>query len=289
MESMYTQVRHEMHPIMYMKQTKLFTTSMLLPPDRDENKAKIAMEYVRFYGMKLNKISKYAIPSRLEEYEKNNYDTDKDEIAKIMYSVFRYDDNFLKDNKIIVKTHVIYTKYPGQGEHISLPYTPLKDIKYIPWEESEFCDFLTNYEFLFLIFKNDVDDKKNRKNKNTYLSCAIYLKFREGELIEAHRIYDLAKQRIWEGVKQWPLRNKDGSIRMCPVNKERPMMGNNLPNISESYFCHMRPHANPEVQEELDNGGKINKQSFWINKDFIRNYIEENRVHALFEGEGYGY
>lgn len=287
MENVYMPVRQEISPIVYMKQTKLFTTSMMLPPNRDENKAEIAMQYIRFYGMNLNKISKHMISSRLEEYEKNHHDTDKDEIAKIMYSVFRHDDSFVKSNGIIIKTHVIYTKYPGQGEHISLPRTRLKDIKYTPWEESDFCDFVTNYEFLFLVFKNDVDDEKTRQNKNTYLSCVIYLKFNEGEIAEAHRVYDLTQQRIWEGVKQWALRNKDGSIRMCPVNKERPVMGNNLPNASESEIFHVRPHADSKVQEELENGDKINGQSFWINREYLRKYIDDNRVHSLFEGEGY--
>ena len=295
MESMVMQNTPTQFPI-FVKQQNLFTPSMLFyqGSQRQKNKARIATEYERFYGLSVSKIRKYVIPARLEEYDKKHHfgsgdkKKKKDDIARTMYGVFRFTDDFVKTNRVIIKTHVIYTKYPNEGEHISLPPFLINDVKYTPWEESDLCDFVTNYEFLFLVFENNVDREKERKNKNTFLSCIFYVKMKKGHIVEIRKVYERTKKIIWEGIKQWPVMNKDGSIRMCPVNTERPVMANNLPKAEESYICHVRPHADPLNPEKLENGEFINRQSFWLNRNFIRDLVEENRVHGLFEGCEYG-
>ena len=293
MENTEMQYRINQCPL-FTKQLNLFTSDMIFPHgmERNKNKFEIAMEFERFIGLPVSKIRKYIIPSRLEEYDRKqgyrrngkNKKKRKDDIARTMYGTFRMNDEFLIANRIIVKTHVIYRKYPNDGEHISLPKFDFQDVKYTPWEESDFCDTVTNYEFLFLIFENYVDRENERENKNTFFTGMFYGKVKNQYIPEFHRVYDLTQKIIREGVKQWPVVNKDGTVKMCPKHKERPVMANNLPKAEDSFACHVRPHGSSDDQVTLDNGDKINPQSFWFNKEFVRAMVEENRVHALFEG-----
>lgn len=283
---------------LFIKQLKLFTPDMLFFQglERNKNKFEIAMEFERFIGLSVSKIRKYTIPSRLDEYDnKQGYGKNrksnkkrKDDIARIMYGTFRMNDEFLIANRIIIKTHVIYRKYPNDGEHISLPKFDFQDVKYTPWEESDLYDTISNYEFLFLIFENYVDRENERENKNTFFTGMFYGKIKDIYVPEFRRVYELTQKTIWDGIKQWPIINKDGTVKMCPKHKERPVMANNLPKAEDSYVCHVRPHGSSDTQVILDNGDKINPQSFWINKEFVRNMVEENRVHALFEGIMFG-
>ena len=98
------------------------------------------------------------------------------------------------------------------------------------------------------------EKKKHLKLKKVKLWKADYLTLEEME-----KVWKETKRVINEGVK---ITEKDGKSF------------NNLPNSKFNNVGHVRPHArNKNDTYPLPKGGKLTKQCFWFNAEYIKNEV----------------
>lgn len=128
-------------------------------------------------------------------------------------------------------------------ESISFPYFDYFEVANTPWEESDFFEILSTKRFLFAYFRK----RKNGSSKNLvadfigwqFWSFPIHL------LGEAKAVYEETQRRI--------------------LNKNY-----NFPRITDSNYCHVRPHGkNASDLVDAPDGTKQKKYCFWLNARFI--------------------
>lgn len=152
-------------------------------------------------------------------------------------------------------------------ESISFPTFKFEEIvEEKVWEESQCYNYLVDNKFLYVIYEittekksdydkmTDLEKKKHLKLKKIKLWKADYLTLEEME-----KVWKETKKVINEGIK---ITEKDGKSF------------NNLPNSKFNKVGHVRPHArNKNDTYPLPKGGKLTKQCFWFNAEYIKNEV----------------
>lgn len=179
-------------------------------------------------------------------------------------------EEFVKSNTIVKAIRV--EKNGSIKENISFPAINFLDFANEEWEESQVYKYFSENRFLFVIYKSNGDEY--------LLEKALFWNMPMNELDGVGKKEWLENQKIIrEGVKFTPKENK---------------VHNNLPNSKDTEMFHLRPHSKKSVYlingvkygngilekdaDILPNGDKMVKQSFWLNKEYIKKIIISNKI-----------
>jgi DNA mismatch repair protein MutH len=154
-------------------------------------------------------------------------------------------EEFEKAN-ITLKTIRLNSSTNKPKEDISFPYFRYKEIIEEKWDSSTFRERLDK-KFFFVIFK--YNDKKDLILKKVTFWNIPY----DDLEIEVKRVWKETKKRI--------------------LDKN----ANNLPKMSESPVCHVRPHARDSKDtNETHYGENLVKKSFWLNRSYVYEQITKD-------------
>lgn len=158
-------------------------------------------------------------------------------------------------------------------ESMSFPAIKIKKFVNENFENSEIYNFFSEKKFLFVVFKKNEADEYQ-------LTGAKFWNMPIDELETVGMMeWNLYKNKFKKGVNFKIEKQKDGKI----------IIRNDLPKKSETKIFHLRPHArkskyvingieygngNCKDTDELPNGDKMTKQSFWLNNGYIIKIIE---------------
>lgn len=161
-------------------------------------------------------------------------------------------------------------------ESMSLPYFEFEELIKSKWEESSLFNYLEQTKFLFVVFKNVEGEYilKGAKFWNMPLDMI------EGE---AKTIWKKTRKIINKGVK----------LKAIKLEKGYRII-NNLPKANEKgSIMHVRPHTRKRSYVDNENSSRLpknaewtnkpdgysnnfmTKQSFWFNKEYISQLLEE--------------
>lgn len=178
-------------------------------------------------------------------------------------------EEFVKSNTIVKAIRV--EKNGAIKENISFPAINFLDFANEEWEESQVYKYFSENRFLFVIYQSDGEEYKLEK--------ALFWNMPMNDLDGVGKKEWLENQKIIkEGVKFTPKANK---------------VHNNLPNSKDTEIFHLRPHSKKSVYlingvkygngilekdaDLLPNGDKMVKQSFWLNKEYIKKKILQKK------------
>lgn len=152
-------------------------------------------------------------------------------------------------------------------ESSPLPTIKFKELVNQEWEDSDLYDYFSETKFLFVVFK--------RRGEEYILNGAQLWNMSAIDLEEKVRVG-------WETVKNIVA---DGLVLTRKETKKGPVIGNNFPDKNANEIIHVRPHApkryyvfedgstlgdgNITHSDELPDGRRIPKHSFWINNTYI--------------------
>ena len=158
-------------------------------------------------------------------------------------------------------------------ESMSFPAIKIKKFVNENFENSEIYNFFSEKKFLFVVFKKNETDEYQ-------LTGAKFWNMPIDELETVGMMeWNLYRNKFKKGVNFKIEKQKDGKI----------IVRNDLPKKSETKIFHLRPHArkskyvingreygngNCKDADELPNGDKMTKQSFWLNNGYIIKIIE---------------
>ncbi|MFV8343598.1 Sau3AI family type II restriction endonuclease [Flavobacterium sp. XS2P39] len=170
---------------------------------------------------------------------------------------------------IIVKTIRVESK--GSIEQsVSFPAFEFEKIYNESWRTSDFKEIIES-KFLFIFFKND--------GTQYFLEKVKFWSMPDDDIQEVKKVWLKTKCLIQNGniFKDYG-RNKNGDTRLS--KKGNPIKLNNLPKISESTVCHVRPHATDSTHtfplpiiDKKSNATVYSKQCFWLNNTYVRKVI----------------
>lgn len=160
-------------------------------------------------------------------------------------------------------------------ENISLKTQTFKSLmSETEWEDSKLYEYFSQKRFFFVIFKKKDDGTATLIGSRFWSMPTSDL---DGPLREC---WEKAREVIAEGVKF--------NIKLQP-NGEIWRIENNLPGESDNPVAHMRPHASKAAYmlygdvnigdigkdaDELPDGQKMTKQSFWLNKKYVYEILD---------------
>ena len=79
------------------------------------------------------------------------------------------------------------------------------------------------------------------------------------------------------GAAEKQVYNADGSRKLRKTSKRRiPWVTNDLPGDGEGGIIHMRPHGQDADDKVAVPGGRVTRQSFWLNRSFTRRLLAAN-------------
>ena len=176
-------------------------------------------------------------------------------------------DEFVKSN-----TQVKTIRIEENGsikENMSFPTISFREFAEEDWEESYLYDYFNETRFLYVIYQNIEGDY--------YLEDAMFWHMPLDDLEgPGFKDWSSAQSVVREGVK-------------FRVSGSR--IFNTLPNPSETEIFHLRPHTSkaaykvPSLDiykgdidrdgDTLPNGDIMTKQSFWLNKEYVKKQIEK--------------
>ena len=151
---------------------------------------------------------------------------------------------------------------------MSFPVFKIKELIKEDWEESNIYEFFSTTKFLFVVYVEE--------NGEFILKGSKFWNMSAFEI-------DNTLRNEWEIVK-----NKF----ITGVNFEfKGYIANDLPKKTETQIIHVRPHASRSAYEingvfygsgslevdsdDLPNGDKMTKQSFWLNNTYILEQIKD--------------
>ena len=140
---------------------------------------------------------------------------------------------------------------------MSFPAFKFKELVLETWDDSTFGNYLRETKFLFVVFSFGED------NKELYLrGCQFWnMPYKDLEQ-DVKKVWERTQQVIRQGIRK---------------EMRGGRMVNNLPKMSESRVCHVRPHAkNAQDTYELPDGSQFPKQCFWLNSDYIYDQLNDN-------------
>ncbi len=168
--------------------------------------------------------------------------------------------------KLILNTQDITVKTIQTGidwtpeESMSFPAFDFVELANEDWEHSKTNENFSRY-FLFCVFK------KCEPNSIYFRKCFLWRM--PPEDLESH------VKKAWERVKS--------TLLSGDIVKDIDKGQYNFPGAGEDSVCHIRPHASNAEDTallpvpDINTGRKrITRQSFWLNKEYIKKIIEEN-------------
>lgn len=179
-------------------------------------------------------------------------------VATITYKILGIKGNHAEEFEkagIVIKT--IRTHKKGIKESMSFPAFKFKELVLETWDDSTFGNYLRETKFLFVVFSFGED------NKELYLrGCQFWnMPYKDLEQ-DVKKVWERTQQVIRQGIRK---------------EMRGGRMVNNLPKMSESRVCHVRPHAkNAQDTYELPDGSQFPKQCFWLNSDYIYDQLNDN-------------
>ena len=164
-----------------------------------------------------------------------------------------YTDEFQKAN-IVPKT-IRVRKNGTIKENMSFPYFDFIELsREKEWEESKFYNYLAPTKFLFVIFKENEDEK-------LVFDRVMFWNIPNKDLEEVGNVWRKTVETIKAGVE---------------LTTTSRGVENNLPKKTESDVAHVRPHGrNGSDKLPLPDGRMMTKQCFWLNNTYIAEQIKE--------------
>ena len=156
-------------------------------------------------------------------------------------------------------------------QSVSFPAFEFTTIYDEHWRTSLFKEKIEK-KFLFLFYKSDGQDY--RLNKVMFWNMPYI------DRNEARRIWLKTKKTIQNGsiFKDFAIDKKTGKPRLSM--KGNQIKYNNLPKLSDSIVCHVRPHGADSfstyplpIQDKKLKSKEYSKQCFWLNADYVRDSI----------------
>ena len=162
-------------------------------------------------------------------------------------------EEFAKAN-IVVKA-IRIGKNGKIKENMSFPTFKFKELIKEDWDDSTFGNYLRETRFFFVVYKYDDMDVLRLKG------C---------------QFWNIPYDDLENGVR--PVWEKTVSILKNGLEFEirDGKHYNNFPKQTESYICHVRPHAqNSKDTYELPDGRQFPKQCFWLNNTYILSQLND--------------
>jgi len=147
-------------------------------------------------------------------------------------------------------------------EHVSLPAFKYENIIHQSWDDSGFKKHIDK-KFLFIFYKESESD--------FVLDKVVYWNMSSEHINEAQKVWEETKQLIEEGkiVKE---------IKVLKNGKKKRLTY--FPGSKSNLVSHVRPHARTTkdtyglpVRDIHTGWDEYTKHCFWLNKEFIRDYI----------------
>jgi DNA mismatch repair protein MutH len=146
-------------------------------------------------------------------------------------------------------------------EHMSFKKVDFDTLLHEEWEEAELYELFAEKKYLFLVFRFTEEYKPKVKRIPYFEGIKLWnMPHRtiEGELID-----------LWKETRKVV---EDG-IQLVPKGKR---VFNNLPGPSFNNSCHIRPKASDgKDKTQLPDGQWITKQSYWLDRKYIKNILED--------------
>ena len=259
----------------------------------------------KYVGKTVKRISKLkaikGITGAVSFYGKSDYSR----IGLAMLGIKSNKDAYLQKTNTVVKS-VRISKTGIMQESLSFPNFCVEDIQNQEWEESEVFLYLSEQRMLMQIF---VESDK-RKDEYIYKGH-LFLKFTPEQLDKyVKRTWEAFKRKVIEGMRFEVVKNKNSfKVRSDVSGKTKGQIGliklhatdvaydidcNHISGADEAatkileantqngrFVC--KPENRDKYGCTLPNGDVITKQSFWLNNDFVLDYIRQNKPEILPE------
>lgn len=163
-------------------------------------------------------------------------------------------------------------------QHISFPSFEFSELlEEDDWDSSEFCRICES-EFFFVVFKKHEEDY-------LFAGCDFW-RMPAPDREKARETWEETHRVVQEGVLLSPRVNKAGKVQLCKDGN--PVLDNNLPGPAFNGVAHVRPHTSQRAYRledgteignvaahasELPDGRAMTKQSFWLDKSYIREQL----------------
>lgn len=152
----------------------------------------------------------------------------------------------------IVPKTICLEKNNDIKESMSFPPFKFCDIINETWEGSELRELIEPTKFLFVIFKRD-DANEPVFDRIRFWNMPA------DDLEELRKVWERTVNTIKNGVKTYTRGKK---------------IMNDLPKSKDSRVAHVRPHARNRADTyPLPQGGELTKQSFWLNRTYIKKIV----------------
>ena len=154
-----------------------------------------------------------------------------------------------------IKVKTIRVNNDGSiNESMSFPAMVFKNVANENWEESDFFHTLDETKFFFVVYRYDENDVLR------LLGC---------------KFWNIPYSDMQEVKKVWT-RTRDIIRGGLDIGNDGKSYTSNFPKISENPVCHVRPHGrDSEDVDILPDGRTYPKQSFWLNRKYIKSQIKD--------------
>jgi len=168
---------------------------------------------------------------------------------------------------ILVKTVPIKTSDNSLFESISFPKFLIREFTKENWDESTFSEYINRILFVPVSREERKGiDVKDRVLEKPFFWSPTSLQL--GLIINEWEMYKTqASEKLVIYKKPWD--NKKGYVEQIT----------NLSNEKETKIIHIRPHGQNSKDRDEDNfGTSVIKQSFWLNKKFVKKLVIDSLI-----------
>ena len=240
------------------------------------------LKHSDFETVVLNKINSYVGSKANDLYKKFNLRANVKSVNHLL--VMRIlgvnTENAQEFEKANIQIKTIRVKKDGKlREHMSFPNFVIKDFIDEDWDNSEIYELFSQTKFMFVVFKENEDGE---------------------DILQGAKFWTMpVKDLENEGKKEWKMFQEkflDGiNFRVKENTKGGYIVDNDIPTAKDTVIFHVRLHSSQTAyiidgvkygkgsesnMDTLSNGDKMTKQCFWLNKDYVKEQIEE-----LIEGK----
>ena len=153
-------------------------------------------------------------------------------------------------------------------EATSLDTFEFRDLVATPWEVSKVRRMFEETKFFYVVFEKNADERTS-----TLRGC-FFWSMPTRDMLELERCYNATRDCVKRGVI---------------LESRGKRIYNNLPKKSDNRVAHVRPHANKAAYKlqdgttigdvehdasELPDGRAMTRQSFWLNNDYVLDFIK---------------
>ena len=184
-------------------------------------------------------------------------------------------DNAQEFVKANIQIKTIRVKNSGVlREHMSFPNFVIEEFIDEDWEESEVYELFSQTKFIFVVFKED-------DNGDDILMGAKFWTMPISDLDnEGKKEWRMFQDKFISGINFEVKETNNGDYRI----------DNDIPKASQTEIFHVRLHSSntgyvidgkrygkgkDSDMDTLPNGDKMTKQCFWLNKDYVKNQIDD--------------